>query len=189
MGTLNVFNTFSTPEGKPAFHHVFAWSELAAVTSRRNNNRKAGTTNTACQRRKVMRAAILLVKVLKTMLLFTESRRWAGLPGLRGDTDTYRKKATHWHCPNLSLLQECITNKFWMNRLCHSWNLLTHYFWEIRCARKCLDIDNSHMQRTLKQQEYKHSQRCHKMLQNVRVKVADIAQYDPFILMVPLSRV
>ena len=67
--------TSSTPDYKPAFHHAFALSKLAVATSRRNNNRKARATNTACQRIKVMRAAILLFQALKTMLLFTESKR------------------------------------------------------------------------------------------------------------------
>ena len=61
--------TSYTPDDKPAFHHAFNFSKLAAVTSRRNNNRKA-----VCQRRKVMRAAILPAEALITVLLFTESK-------------------------------------------------------------------------------------------------------------------
>ena len=73
-GNTDCFIIFTTPEGEPAFHHAFVLSMLAAVTSRRINNRKARANNTVCQRRKVMRAANLLVKALKTVLLFAESK-------------------------------------------------------------------------------------------------------------------
>ena len=57
-----------------------------------------------------MRVAILLVKALKTMLLFEIKR--ADQSGLRGVSGTYKKRQHTDTFQNKSLLLECSTNNF-----------------------------------------------------------------------------
>ena len=111
--------TSSTHDDKPAIHHAFISSKLAAVTSRRNNNGKAMATNTVCQRRKVMSAAILLTEAFMTVFLFLESK-WADLSGLRGVTGTYRKRPHTDTSQNKSLLLESTANNLWLDTLCQT---------------------------------------------------------------------